>query len=43
MIYYGYFHSIMEYGIIFWGNSSGSTKVLQVTKENYENHDRVSI
>jgi hypothetical protein len=36
MIYYGYIHFIMEYGIIFWGNSSGSRKVpIPITKENY--------
>jgi len=29
-IYYAYFHSVMEYGIIFWGNSSFTKKVLQI-------------
>jgi hypothetical protein len=24
MVYFAYFHSIMEYGIIFWGNSTES-------------------
>jgi len=26
-IYYAYFHSIIKYGIIFWGNSSNSGKI----------------
>jgi hypothetical protein len=26
-IYFAYFHSLMKYGIIFWGNSSDSKKV----------------
>jgi hypothetical protein len=28
MIYYAYFHSVMEFGIIFWGTSADSKKVL---------------
>jgi hypothetical protein len=28
-VYFAYFHSLMKYGIIFWGNSSDSRKVLQ--------------
>jgi hypothetical protein len=27
-IYFAYFHSIIQYGIIFWGNSSKSRKIL---------------
>jgi hypothetical protein len=27
MIYYSYFHSIMNYGLIFWGNSSYSNSI----------------
>jgi len=42
-IYYAYFHSVMEYGIIFWCKSSSSKKVLQVQKKkNYMNNDRVT-
>jgi hypothetical protein len=41
-IYYAYFHSVMVYGIIFWGNSSSSKKVLQVQKKNYTIYDRVT-
>jgi hypothetical protein len=33
MIYYAYFHAIMEYGIIFWGNSPLSRKVFQLQKK----------
>jgi len=30
MIYYAYFHSLMNYGIIFWSNSSYSSKVFKL-------------
>lgn len=32
LAYYAYFHSIMSYGIIFWGNSSGQAKVFRAQK-----------
>ena len=32
MIYFAYFHSIMEYGTVFWGNSVESIKVFQQQK-----------
>jgi hypothetical protein len=32
MIYYTYFLSLMNYGIIFWGNSSYSSKVFKLQK-----------
>jgi hypothetical protein len=35
-VYSPYFHSIMPYGIIFWGNSTGSRKVFCVQKESFE-------
>ena len=31
-IYYAYFHAIMSYGVIFWGLSPGSVKVLLLQK-----------
>jgi hypothetical protein len=31
-IYFAYFHSLMRYGIIFWGNSSDSKRVLTLQK-----------
>ena len=32
MIYFAYFHSILDYGIIFWGNSTESKKVFLAQK-----------
>jgi hypothetical protein len=32
MIYYSYVHSIMTYGIIFWGNSPHSTHIFKIQK-----------
>jgi hypothetical protein len=28
--YFSYFHSIIKYGIIFWGNSSNSKKIIRI-------------
>jgi hypothetical protein len=32
MVYYAYFHSIIRYGIIFWGNSSYTINVFYFQK-----------
>jgi hypothetical protein len=40
IIYFAYFHSIMEFGIIFWGVSVES-KSLSATKKNNQNNDRI--
>jgi hypothetical protein len=32
ILYYTYFHSLMTYGIIFWGNSSFSTQIFRIQK-----------
>jgi hypothetical protein len=32
-IYFAYFHSIIQYGIIFWGNSSNSRKIFTLQKK----------
>jgi hypothetical protein len=32
MIYFAYFHSIMSYGIIFWGNSTDSVEIFKLQK-----------
>jgi hypothetical protein len=32
MIYHSLFHSIMSYGIIFWGNSSHSSEIFKIQK-----------
>jgi hypothetical protein len=33
VVYFAYFHSIMSYGIIFWGNSTDSKKVFYIQKK----------
>ena len=33
MIYFAYFHTMIQYGIIFWGNSSESKKILLAQKD----------
>ena len=33
VIYYSYFHSIMTYGLIFWGNSPDSIKIFWLQKK----------
>ena len=32
-IYFSYFHSILSYGIIFWGNSSHSSNIFKIQKK----------
>jgi len=32
MVYFSYFHSIMSYGIVFWGNSHSSINVFKIQK-----------
>ena len=33
MIYYSYFHSIMTYGLTFWGNSPDSIETFRLQKK----------
>ena len=33
MFYYAYFHSIMNYGLIFWGNSSHSANFFKIQQK----------
>jgi len=32
MIYFAYFHAVLEYGIIFWGDSVESKRIFQQQK-----------
>jgi hypothetical protein len=32
LIYFSYFHSILSYGIIFWGNSVHSKYIFKIKK-----------
>jgi hypothetical protein len=38
-IYSAYFHFLMAYGIIFWGNSSDSKKTFSLQKKTVKTHD----
>ena len=46
MIYYAYVHSIITYGLIFWGNSSHSISIFKIQKRNIriitQSHHRAS-
>jgi hypothetical protein len=33
MIYYSYFHSVMTFGLLFWGNSRDSIKIFGLQKK----------
>jgi hypothetical protein len=33
MVYLSYFHSIIKYGIIFWGNSANVSRVFKLQKK----------
>ena len=33
LVYYAYFHSVMDYGIAFWGNSTDSKKIFLQQKK----------
>jgi hypothetical protein len=33
LVYFAYFHSIVSYGIIFWGNSTDSKEVFYIQKK----------
>ena len=33
MVYFSYFHSILKYGIIFWGNSTNNVRVFKLQKK----------
>jgi hypothetical protein len=37
-IYFAYFHSIMKYGILFWGNSPNSKMIFTLQKRTAEGH-----
>jgi hypothetical protein len=32
MVYYAFFHSVMAYGLIFWGNTNHSMRIFKLQK-----------
>jgi hypothetical protein len=38
MIYYLYFHTLMSYGILFWGNSAHSINIFELHKKDCKNY-----
>jgi hypothetical protein len=43
MIYFAYFHLIIEFGIIFWGISVESKKILIQQKRIIRAYDRIQL
>jgi hypothetical protein len=33
LVYYAYFHSVLSYGIIFWGNATNNNKIFIIQKK----------
>jgi hypothetical protein len=38
MIYYSYFHTVMSYSIIFWGNSAHNINIFKLQKKDCKNY-----
>jgi hypothetical protein len=41
MIYYTYFDSVMNYGLLFWGHSSDGAKIFRLQKKYNQNYARL--
>jgi hypothetical protein len=41
VVYYSYVHSILNYEIIFWGNSSYSKQIFRIQKKDNQNYDKL--
>jgi hypothetical protein len=39
LIYFAHVHSIISYGIMFWGSASLAQKVFVMQKKNYQSHN----
>jgi hypothetical protein len=38
IIYFAHIHTVMSYGVIFWGNSSYAKKGIYIAKENHQDY-----
>jgi hypothetical protein len=39
LIYFAHVHSVISYGIIFWGSASQAQKVFVMQKKDFKSHD----
>jgi hypothetical protein len=39
LIYFAHVHSVISYGIIFWGSASQAQKVFEMQKKDFKSHD----